>query len=390
MRIAYIAPYQGPGLIQRRPIKSNLGLAANLKMELVAELLRSRDHSVELISQGEVVVRHLKIYSRFAEDKLFDPSVPVTYGTAIPIRFINGISSALSTLQLFLGRHSAAPFDVVVVYNLKPPQILCALYASRFLGLPVVLEHEDDAMVEVTGNTAEGLAAGMHRRLTLRVLSSLSGCLGASPHLLSRAPGGVPKALLRGVVSTNVLDLCNEPIQNRAKWVVFSGTLFRTKGLEQLVDAWLKVRPAGWQLHVAGDGEKADVLRAVSVKDKSIIFHGLLGREENAKLLSRATIGINPHDLSATPGNVFAFKIIEYLAAGLHVISTPMGPLEKELEAGITYIPDNAPGTIAECLARVLKDGSHLPTATKAARHTYGPDAVADKLDAFFKEVVEG
>ena len=49
MRIAYVAPYQSPTLLERRSILSNLGLAANVKIELIAELLpesrpQYRDH----------------------------------------------------------------------------------------------------------------------------------------------------------------------------------------------------------------------------------------------------------------------------------------------------------------------------------------------------------
>ena len=55
MRIAYIAPYQGPGLLERRPILRNLALAGNVKIELVSELLRRRGHDVDVLSQGEVV-----------------------------------------------------------------------------------------------------------------------------------------------------------------------------------------------------------------------------------------------------------------------------------------------------------------------------------------------
>jgi hypothetical protein len=42
---------------------------------------------------------------------------------------------------LFKARHSAAPFDLVIIYNLKGPQVVCANYAIRRLGLPVVLEY---------------------------------------------------------------------------------------------------------------------------------------------------------------------------------------------------------------------------------------------------------
>ena len=64
MRIAYVAPYQGPGLLQSRPSLANLALAGNLKIELVADLLHQHGHDVEIISQGEVVENSLRYFRR--------------------------------------------------------------------------------------------------------------------------------------------------------------------------------------------------------------------------------------------------------------------------------------------------------------------------------------
>jgi glycosyltransferase involved in cell wall biosynthesis len=170
--------------------------------------------------------------------------------------------------------------------------------------------------------------------------------------------------------------------------VVFSGTLFRTKGLEQLIKAWEIVGPPDWELHIAGDGELSDRLRRMAANIRGIVFDGLLNRRDNALLLCSAKIGINPHDLSETPGNVFAFKIIEYLAAGAHVISTPMGTLERGLEKGITYMPDNKAETIAATLKQVIESRSYERTAAQAALQTYGPEAVSKSLNTLVKQVL--
>ncbi len=387
MRIAYIAPYQGPDLRKRRPIVLNLGLAANVKMELVAELLRTHDHAVEVLSQGAVVERRLTFYPAFSESRPFHPAIPVFYASALPIRRVNGAWSALRTLQLFRRRHRVSPYDLVLIYNLQLPQALCALHAMRRLHLPVVLEYEDDALVDVAGRREEGWTEGPYQRLARAILNSVSGCMGVSPHILSQVPATVPRMLLRGVVSDEIRRLGQGIATARKDWVVFSGTHFRTKGLEQLVTAWQRLDLPNWELHIAGHGEKTDVLQRMTQSNKSIVFHGLLDRKQNAELLSTAKIGMNPHDLSAAPGNVFAFKIIEYLAAGTHVITTPMGELEKELEAGITYIPDNSPETIATALSRVIQDRRYDLTAVEAAQERYGLTAVGNSLTKLLTEV---
>ena len=383
MRIAYIAPYQGPGLLKVRPSMLNLGLAANVKMEMVAELLQANGHEIEFFSQGEVVERKFKFYPGFEEPTKFHPDIPTKYASALPIRFINGFWSTFWTLRLFKQRHENAPFDLVIIYNLKQAQTACALSAMR-MSLPVILEYEDDALVDLDGKEV----TGVHYMGQMKeVLSKVDGCIGVSPHILTRVPKTVPQILLRGVVSENVRQLPKTPTTERKKWVVFSGTHSVAKGLEPLVHAWMKLDLPGWELHIGGQGQKTKLLEKMAETNKSIVFHGLLNREQNANLLGQAAIGINPHDVSKTPGNVFAFKIIEYLAAGTHVITTHMGELEPELEVGITYMPDNSTETIARTLQRVIQEKEYVRTATDAARERYGPSYVAESLNRLVDQV---
>jgi glycosyltransferase involved in cell wall biosynthesis len=388
MRIAYVAPYQGPALIDRRPSLKNLALAGNLKIELIAELLRRHQHDVEILSQGEVVEHRFKHYPAFSETRPSDSGIPVYYASALPVRFVNGWWSSRGMLSLFRERHRVSPFDLLIIYNLKRPQAACAAYAMDSLGLPVVVEYEDDMFVDVAGQSEQGIRVRWQLRRAKRILDSAAGCVGVSPFILSRFPAPIPRLLLRGVVSDEILGFRNKENRERRNWVAFSGTLFRSKGLEPLITAWGMARVPGWELHIAGHGELADKLREMAGNDPSIVFHGLLDRRENARFLSEAKIGINPHELSETPGNVFAFKIIEYLAAGAHVVTTPMGALEPEFERGITYLPDNRPETIATTLERVIGERLFERTAAKAAEDVYGPAAVANGLNKLLNEVV--
>jgi glycosyltransferase involved in cell wall biosynthesis len=387
MRIAYIANYQGPALLKRRPIVGNLSLAANVKIGLVAELLRNKLHSVEILSQGEVIEHAFKFYPGFQEPELFDENIPVHYGAAFPLKFVNGVASSTSLLQIFKARHQVAPFDMMIIYNVKPAQLLCANYAIRCLRLPVILEYEDDAFVSVAGKTESGFRARLNLFVVRNLFNLVSGCIGVSPHLLRQLPPSIPKLLLRGVVSDEIANATKPAIIARKNRIVFSGTLFETKGVEQLIQAWTMVGLPDWELHIAGDGNLRDRLHRLATEGRGIVFHGLLDRLENARLLCSAKIAINPHDVSETPGNVFAFKIVEYLAAGAHVISTRMGTLDPALEGGITYMPDNKAETIATTLKQVIGSCSYERNASRAALQTYGPQTVANSLDNLVTEL---
>jgi glycosyltransferase involved in cell wall biosynthesis len=387
LRIAYIAPYQGTALAERRPIRRNLSLAGNLKIESIGKLLRGKQHNLEILSQGEVIERRLTFYSAFDEPVRFHPEIPIHYASTLPVRFLNGLWSTWRSLALFKAHHRARPYDLVIIYNLKFPQVVCANYAIRRLRLPVILEYEDDAFVDVEGRAESGLQSHLYSRLARELLTSASACIGASPHLLAQVPAFTPKLLLRGIVGE---DCIASPQQSQARKnrVLFSGTHFRSKGIEQLIKAWLIAALPDWELHITGYGELTDKLRTMAAGIPGIVFHGLVARPELVRLMQSARICINPHDVSHTPGNVFAFKLIEYLAAGAHVVTTPMGTLEPEIEMGITYMPDNDPKTIASTLADVVKTQRWHRTANDYVCDVFGPETVSASLETVIGQAV--
>jgi glycosyltransferase involved in cell wall biosynthesis len=168
--------------------------------------------------------------------------------------------------------------------------------------------------------------------------------------------------------------------------VLFSGTHYRTKGIAPLIKAWSAAGLPGWELHITGEGEETTALKKLANGNPQILFHGTVALAELGQLMSQAKICINPHELSSRPGNVFAFKIIEYLAAGAHVISTPMGTVESEIAAGITFMPDNTPETIARTLRQVVETGAWRQTAKQAVQERYRSDALRGALDRLMRE----
>jgi glycosyltransferase involved in cell wall biosynthesis len=389
MRIAFVAPYQGPTLVKSRPCVRNLSLGTTTKIALVAELLRMNSHEVEILSQGEVIEPSFTLYPSFSEREPFDPKIPVSYSSALPVRFLNGFWSSRGTLRLFKKRHNLAPFDAVIIYNLKPPQVTCAKYAIGRLGLPVILEYEDDHFLRVPGSNDNRLPSKLYLAAAKRLLGCLSGCVSGSPRLLAQITANVPKLLMCGVVAEAIAKAVQARNGDRRNWVVFSGTHSKPQGLEQLIEAWKLVKPSGWELHIAGHGQMTATLHKLAEGVPTIVFHGLLNREQNATLLTSGKIAVVPYEVAETQG--FSFKTIECLAAGLHVITTPLVALEgfdPGMARGITYIKDNRPETIGKSLTNAIAERLFERTAAKATLDIYGPAAVAISLEAFLTKVV--
>jgi glycosyltransferase involved in cell wall biosynthesis len=341
-----------------------------------------------VISQGEVSENEFKFYPSLSESERFHRDIPIYYASALPIRRLNGLWSSLQTLQLFKARHRAAPFNLVVIFNLKEPQVTCAKYAILRLGLPVILEYEDDRFVDVEGELTRGIFSRIRDRSCKEVLKMVSGCIAVSPELLSQVPGSAPKMLLRGVAGHDIIEANKQANGAKRNWVLFSGTHIENNGVAQLIDAWRLAPIAGWELHITGKGVLTDSLREMAKNVPGVTFHGLVSRQELVKLMCSARICVNPYVLSRKPGNLFAFKVIEYLSAGAHCVTTPMGSLEQGIEHGVTYLLDNAPATIAATLKKVIEERHYERSVAGVVQEVYGATAVAKRLDQFLKQQV--
>jgi glycosyltransferase involved in cell wall biosynthesis len=388
MRIAYVTPYQGSALIKRRPIVANRSMSNRIKIELIAQLLHAKGHDVEVFSYGEVERPEFRFYPAFQEPEPFHPRIPVHYISALPIRRLYGFWARLQMWRLLDRRHGVSPFDVVIIFNFKPPQIASARYAVR-RRIPLILEYEDDVFRSVSLDMDRPLRR-YHHETYRRILATTSGCIAVSPHLLLQVPPAVPKLLLRGVVGDDLLDTSERFGGKKRDIVLFSGSHNKWNGAEELITAWRSMALPDWQLHITGYGNLTESLREMAKGDSRIVFHGLVAREKLVELMASAKIGISPQRVSPTLGDQFPFKVIEYLAAGAHVVMTPMGNLESEIEQGITYMADNLPETIASTLHRVIVEQRYTRTAEVVVQQRYGTKAVSESLDGLLSDVVTG
>ena len=371
-----------------RPIVRNRSMASTAKIELIASTLCANSHDVEILSQGEVIESRFVFYRSLSEQERFHQNIPVHYSSALPIRRVNGIWSNRATLQLFKARHFASPYDLVIIYNLKGPQLACAHHAIQNLGIPVILEYEDDRFVDVAGKAIQGFAFQRDAQSARRVLDRVSACVAVTPHLLSQLPSATPRLLLRGVIGADIVAASKEWAGRKENIVLFSGTHIESNGVAQLIKGWSQLGRQDWELHITGYGQLTTALRQMAADVPGVVFHGLVPRPEFVRRMCTAKVCINPHQLSKVPGNVFAFKIIEYLGSGAHVITTPMGALENVVENGITYMRDNAPETIADTLQEVMNNRPWERAFNNRVSEVYGPAALARSLEILLSEAL--
>lgn len=157
---------------------------------------------------------------------------------------------------------------------------------------------------------------------------------------------------------------------------LFLSRLHPKKGLPDLVAAWAMVRPAGWELWIAGpdeDGHEATVralVRAAGL-DAVVRFLGPLMGAHKAEALAHAAFVVLP-----THGENFGLVVAEALAAGVPVLTTKAAPWSELVAAQAGWWVDVG----AEALAAALTEACAAPPAVLEAMGVRGRALVAARF----------
>jgi len=176
-------------------------------------------------------------------------------------------------------------------------------------------------------------------------------------------------------------------------FLLFVGRLRHYKGLHVLLDAMPQV---GARLVVVGDGPKGPALRAqarrLGLGDR-VQFAGSLGEEALHDHLAAAAIGLLP---SSTETEAFGLAMVEYMAAGLPVVSTELGTGTSYVnQDGVTglIVPANDPAPLAAGIGRLLADPrlrDRMGAAGRSrVRENFTTAAMMRGMDLLYAEALE-
>jgi glycosyltransferase involved in cell wall biosynthesis len=135
-------------------------------------------------------------------------------------------------------------------------------------------------------------------------------------------------------------------------YALFAGRLAREKGLETLLEAWEKSRPAV-QLRIAGDGPLRPLVEERARQIPGVQYLGACEHSAVLRLLQDAAFLIFPSEwYEGMP-----LVIIEALACGTPVLTSSLGSMIELIEEGVSglrFAPRD-PRSLAACVQRFLE-----------------------------------
>ncbi len=174
--------------------------------------------------------------------------------------------------------------------------------------------------------------------------------------------------------------------------ILFMARLHPMKGIEQLLDAFIKIQNVilNVSLVVAGPDEYGmlprwqDKVRSAGL-EKRILFPGTLAGKMKNKILARA-------DLFCLPSNAegFSMAIVEALASGTAVMISPGCHFPEVETAGVGKVVEAKPEAMAETLIELLRDKKQLEAMGRKGRdfvsQKFSWDTIADDFIEVYRE----
>jgi len=164
--------------------------------------------------------------------------------------------------------------------------------------------------------------------------------------------------------------------RDRARRFLFLSRIHPKKGLESLIEAWARVRPAGWELVIAGPDERGH--RATIEKrakalgpDAAIRFRGPVSDTDKWQLYRSADVFVLP-----TASENFGVVVAEALASGVPVITTRAAPWSALAERGCGWWTELG----AEALAAALREAVQIGDEERSAMGARGRRLVEERF----------
>jgi glycosyltransferase involved in cell wall biosynthesis len=157
---------------------------------------------------------------------------------------------------------------------------------------------------------------------------------------------------------------------------LFLGRIYPVKGLPMLVEAWARVRPAGWHLRIAGPdeaGHQREIEKAVAAAGIGdvVSFTGPVGDRLKKSAFLDADLFVLP-----THSESFGMVIAEALAHGLPVLTTKGAPWPMLPQSGCGWWVD----ATVDGIARGLQEATSLEFETLQAMGAKGRTLVAQEF----------
>ncbi|WP_435234246.1 glycosyltransferase [Psychromonas sp. PT13] len=314
--IIIVAPYSPVSLT------STPHLGAARKIEMVIETLSELDSDIMLVNSA-----HNNLDAVAQIEEIIISGVTVKHYTLT-------CYSSQKLGKLFNLKDASAAVNKCLEFGNPKLLWLYNSYAfennfSRILNkkvdVPVIFEFEDWHFSRSRGLNPKPYIDHLLWKLNLK---NINFAFGVNDKLVNKMKKfGVSSQLLPGIVPVNLIESCDKSccFNNKLIKVGYFGGLSVEKGVDKIIEI-VEQLPENFKLVISGAGHLETNLQELmeQFSDK-LEFHGRVSESQLYTLIASVDVILNPHSpITDMSEGVFPFKVIEGIASGRLLISTPV------------------------------------------------------------------
>lgn len=290
-----------------------------------------------------------------ANDKVKIINIPF-----INVKIIKHMSILLSSIYAVNRERKKREPTTILSYNARLHYAPVALYLSKVAKIGyfvIAADYEHYRFINPFKHPLRYIEA----IVTLSILKNSNGLICLSKLVPEEI--GYSKAWIKmeGAISDEWNDFLpnTKKYKQKKKIIMYSGSLNESGGVGLLLDAFQQLEGDDYQLWISGRGHLESRVLEIEKEDRRVSYLGHMDREEYMNMLSKASILINPR-LSRYPENRYNFpsKLLEYLASGTPVITTPTGDVEDDYRNIVFMLRSET----SLCLAELIKEVLSMPS----------------------------
>ena len=320
-----------------------------------------------------------------------------------------GLDRMLATLTSWFALRSVLKNDnfEAVVLLAVPTYGLQTLFWARKYGIPVAFR-----ALDVSHKIRSNLLGWAIKQVEKRIYNRADLVLGNNPAMTAYCERlgnrtKPSKTLLAPVDLSHFQPM--EPaeglradlgIASDDRVISYMGSFFYFSGLDEIIKTFAAELAGGQapktKLLLIGGGEQDTQLRALVKSldiEKFVIFTGFINYAQLPEHLALSTVAINPLKKSLVTDTALPHKVLQYLALGLPVVSTPLDGLKAVFgdTAGIRWA--NTPAEILKTAIAFAADREGQAKASVHAKQSVAErlsrDGAVEQLERFLKEMVK-
>ncbi len=169
-----------------------------------------------------------------------------------------------------------------------------------------------------------------------------------------------PYIVIEGHCDANMEQISNNlEEKNSPKVAIYAGGIHKEFGIERMVNAFLKGRFEGWELHIYGDGNYQNDLRKVADEHGNVKYFGVQPNKFIVEQQLKASLLLNPRLTDAEYVKYsFPSKTMECMASGTPLLTTRLPGMPKEYYPYVYFFENESEDGMVEAFRNVFSKTS--------------------------------